>query len=48
MGHVALCGDLKPTKSMKESFIRKAPPESFKGVSPKRKGGTFWLKFMPD
>ena len=39
---------LKPIKSTKESFIRKAPPESFKGVSPKRKGGTFWLKFMPD
>ena len=33
---------------MKESFIIKAPPESFKGVSPKRKGGIFWLKFMPD
>ena len=40
--------DLKPTKSTRESFTRKAQPESFKGVSPKRKGETFWLKFMPD
>ena len=40
--------DLKPTRSMRENFIRKAQPESFKGVSPKRKGETFWLKFMPD
>ena len=38
----------KPTKSTRESFIRKALPESFKGASPKRKGGTSWLKFMPD
>src|SRR3954462_1242397 len=29
---------------MRESFIRKALPESFKGASPKRKGGTCWLK----
>ena len=40
--------DPKPTESMWESFIRKALPESFKGASPKRKGGTSWLKFMPD
>ena len=33
---------------MRERFIRKALLESFKGASPKRKGGTFWLKFMPD
>ena len=48
MRHAALCGALKPTKSTRESFTRKAQLESFKGVSPKRKGGTFWLKFMPD
>ena len=29
-------------------LYKKALPESFKGASPKRKGGTFWLKFMPD
>src|SRR4051812_14274347 len=33
---------------MRESFIRKAPLESFKDVSPKRKGGVCWLKFTPD
>ena len=29
-------------------FYKKALPEAFKGASPKRKGGTCWLKFMPD
>ena len=29
-------------------LYKKALPESFKGASPKRKGGTFCLKFMPD
>ena len=29
-------------------LYKKALPESFKGVSPKRKGETSWLKFMPD
>ena len=33
---------------MRENFIRKALPESFKGASPKRKGGIFWQKFTPD
>ena len=28
--------------------FRIALPESFKGASPKRKGGSFWQKFMPD
>ena len=41
-------GAQKPTRSMRESFIRKALPESFKGASPKRKGGSFWQKFTPD
>ena len=40
--------EAKPVKSMRESFTRKAQPKSFNGVSPKRKGGIFWLKFMPD
>ena len=39
---------LKPTRSTRESFIRKALPESFKGASPKRKGGNFWQKSMLD
>ena len=43
-----ISGDRKPTRSMRENFIRKAQPESFKVVSLKRKGETFWLKFMPD
>ena len=29
-------------------LYKKALPESFKGASPKRKGGNFWQKFMPD
>ena len=48
MRHVALYGGLKPTRSTRENSIRKAQPESLKGVPPKRKGETFWLKFMPD
>ena len=48
MRHAASCDALKPTRFMRESFIRKAQPESFKGASQKRKGETFWLKFMPD
>ena len=48
MRHTAQCGDLKPIESMRESFIRKALPESFKGASPKRKDDNFWQKFMLD
>ena len=48
MRHVALCGALKPTRSTRESFIRKALPEYVKDVSPKRKGGSSWTKFMLD
>ena len=48
MRHVALCGGLKPTRSTRESFIRKALPEYFKGASPKRKDGSYWNKFMLD
>ena len=48
MRHVELCDALKPTRFTRESFIRKALPESFKGASPKRKGGTFWQKFTLD
>ena len=44
----ALCSGLKPTRSTRESFIRKVLPESFKGASPKRKDGNFWQKFMLD
>ena len=29
-------------------LYKKALPESFKGASPKRKGGSFWQKSMPD
>ena len=29
-------------------LYKKALPESFKGASPKRKGGIFWQKFTPD
>ena len=29
-------------------LYKKALPESFKGASPKRKGGSFWQKFTPD
>ena len=29
-------------------LYKKALPESFKGASPKRKGGIFWQKFMPE
>ena len=29
-------------------LYKKALPESFKGASPKSKGGTFWQKFTPD
>ena len=46
--HVALCDGLKPTRSTRASFIRKALPESFKGASPKRKDDNFWKKFMLD
>ena len=38
----------KAYKVHEGELYKKAPPESFKGVSPKRKGGIFWLKFMPD
>ena len=38
----------KAYKVLRESSIRKAQPESFKGASPKRKGGSFWQKFTPD
>ena len=48
MKHVVLCGVPRPTKSMRENCTKKALPESFKGASLKRKGGTFWQKFMPD
>ena len=41
-------GVRKPTRSMRESFIRKALPEYFKGASPKRKDDNFWQKFMLD
>ena len=47
MRHVALCGTLKPTRSTRESFIRKALLGYFKDVSPKKKGDNSWLKFMP-
>ena len=43
-----MCGGLKPTVSTRESFIRKALPEYFKGASPKRKDDNFWQKFMLD
>ena len=43
-----MCGGLKPTRSTRESFIRKALPEYFKGASPKRKDGNYWQKFMLD
>ena len=48
MRHVALCGGLKPTRSTRESFIRKALPEYLKGASPKRKDDNFWKKLMLD
>ena len=48
MRHVALCGALKPTRSTRESFIRKALPEYSKDASPKRTGGSSWPKFMLD
>ena len=48
MRHAALCGDPRPTGSMRENYTKKALPESFKDASPKRKGGTFWQKFTPD
>src|SRR4051812_49939320 len=38
----------KAYKVHEGSFIRKALPESFKGASPKRKGGISWPKFTPD
>ena len=43
-----MCGGLKPTRSTRESFIRKALPEYFKGASPKRKDDNYWQKFMLD
>ena len=48
MRHAALCGALRPTKSTRESFIRKARPECSKGASPKRKVGSSWTKFLLD
>ena len=48
MKHVASFGVLKLTKSMKGNSIRKVRPECFKGASPKRKGGSSWLKSMLD
>ena len=41
-------GVLKPTRSTRESFIRKARLECSKGASPKRKDNNFWRKFMLD
>ena len=37
----------RPTRFMTESSIRKALPESFKDVSPGRRGGSSWLRFTP-
>ena len=48
MRHIALCGTLKPPKSTRESFTRKARLECSKGASPKRKDDNFWQKFMLD
>ena len=47
MKHAASSGVLELTKSMKESSI-KVLPECSKGASPKRKGGSSWLKSMLD
>ena len=38
----------KAYKVHEGELYKKSKPESFKGVSPKRKGETFWLKFTPD
>ena len=35
----------KPTKFTKENCTRKVLPESFKDVSPKKRDGSFWLKY---
>ena len=38
----------KAYKVHEGELYKKSTTESFKGASPKRKGGTSWLKFMPD
>ena len=41
----ALFGAQKTTRSMTESSRRKVLPESFKGVSLKKKDDSSWLKY---
>ena len=43
----ALYGVQKPTKFMMESSIRKAPPESYNDVYPRKRSDNSWLKFIP-